>query len=777
MTLHFVPHDIEKLSLKKTINFTDNLDNRDDKSGVSQLSCSNGIIKPTEKQIMELSNKLPEKSMLSLSELQLINHIYQAISTKIEMQDVIKAAVETTTAAFDDAPYSLLYLVNQRKNLLELAYCKGYPEHFCNPIRTIKLEQGFNGLTTQREDIVIIPDVYADKHLHPAISHDVLRELKLQMFVGIPLFGKDQVVGVMSLAFCEQRKISESEKTLLKSVGHQIGLAIHRAQILERERKRRRQLELINEVSKSWSTVSEFDELIQRTLELIIEKLGYWEIGIFILDENGKEVVLRGVAGGTKGILPIGHRQSIEEGIIGWVVRNGQMCYVRDVSQEPRYKAYEGLSAQSELCVPLRCNNKIIGAINMESTELDAFDDVDIKTIQILADQLSIYLENSHRLEQEKKRTHQLEMVNRIALSISSTLDTKTLLTEISQVIRTNFGDHFVSIYLYDSTKNILIKSAESGDKESNSPLGTSWSLGQGLLGLAAVQKRSICTNDVSKEPHFVPVDNPETRAELCVPILLRGNLLGVINIEASCTNAFDDFDLMAINIISEQLAQALNNTHLYNQIKDEKEKLNLILTDIVEGVALVSPDYQLQYANQKMLQMFPQLAVGKKCLEQFSFLPQLFEQLNAEGDTDSKKSPSVTLEFRADEHKKYLITNSRFYDSHKKQHLLVLAHDITDQKHLQEEGLNAERTKVAIELAGSIAHELNQPLTGILGYCTFLLEEVPKDSSLYEDLLMIRQQANRIETLVKKFQNIIKLHTKSYLRDKKIVDWGKSTS
>lgn len=192
----------------------------------------------------------------------------------------------------------------------------------------------------------------------------------------------------------------------------------------KQERLRAEQLRTINEVSRKISSVVKLDELLPYVGNLLRETFKYHNVNIFLLDPEAEEMRLKAVClGGQKAMIPV--EVPLEVGassIVGWVAQTGEPILANDISEEPRYRAVEALKdIKSELAVPVKLGDKVLGVLDIESTEVDAFDEGDLFTAQTLADQLAIAIENA-RLYEETRQIAVMEERNRMAREIHDTL-------------------------------------------------------------------------------------------------------------------------------------------------------------------------------------------------------------------------------------------------------------------------------------------------------------------------------------------------------------------
>jgi nitrate/nitrite-specific signal transduction histidine kinase len=191
-----------------------------------------------------------------------------------------------------------------------------------------------------------------------------------------------------------------------------------------REHQRAEQLRTINEISRKISSIINLDELLPYVANLLRETFSYHNVNIFLFEPDSGKLILKAIClSGYKGVIPLEVPLEMgEEGLVAWVAQTGEPLLVNDVSNEPRYRFIEELSGtKSELAVAIKVKDKILGVLDIESMELDAFNETDLFTAQTLADQLAVAIENAH-LYQETSQMAVMEERNRMAREIHDTL-------------------------------------------------------------------------------------------------------------------------------------------------------------------------------------------------------------------------------------------------------------------------------------------------------------------------------------------------------------------
>lgn len=192
----------------------------------------------------------------------------------------------------------------------------------------------------------------------------------------------------------------------------------------KRERQRAEQLRTLNEVSRKISSIVNLNELLPYVSNLLRQTFHYHSVNIFLFEPESGKVTLKALClSGQEGLIPVGVPLEIDEdSIVGWVAQTGEPLLANDVGKEPKYRAVEALSStKSELAVAVKMGEKVLGVLDIESAEVDAFGEADLFTAQTLADQLAVALENA-RLYEETRQLAVMDERNRMAREIHDTL-------------------------------------------------------------------------------------------------------------------------------------------------------------------------------------------------------------------------------------------------------------------------------------------------------------------------------------------------------------------
>jgi GAF domain-containing protein/HAMP domain-containing protein len=184
----------------------------------------------------------------------------------------------------------------------------------------------------------------------------------------------------------------------------------------QQNERRASQLQAVAEVARIAASIQGLSQLLNPLTHLISQRFGYYHIGIFLLDHQNQYAILE--ASNTEGglvMLKRGHRLKVgEQGIVGFVASRGEPRIALDVGQDAVFFDNPDLpNTRSELALPLKISEQIIGALDLQSTEENAFKDEDISVLAILADQVAIAIQNAQSAERAKRALLEAEIATK----------------------------------------------------------------------------------------------------------------------------------------------------------------------------------------------------------------------------------------------------------------------------------------------------------------------------------------------------------------------------
>jgi signal transduction histidine kinase len=219
---------------------------------------------------------------------------------------------------------------------------------------------------------------------------------------GMPLFIGDRMWGVVLIWAPWQVEGTPTPLGILAAAGQQTGLALLNAEQHARVQRRLAEMTLVQGVANAIARRLDTGAVIQTVTEQLHSSLGYPAVQVYL--REGDDLVLRTVSGPQ----PVLGRLSVKRGITGRVLRTGEPACVRDVRQDPDYVA--GLvGTRAEMTAPIRVGDEIIGVVNVESSDPTQVHPENLELLVILADHVSVALQNAGLYEQVQKNVELLE--------------------------------------------------------------------------------------------------------------------------------------------------------------------------------------------------------------------------------------------------------------------------------------------------------------------------------------------------------------------------------
>ncbi len=394
---------------------------------------------------------------------------------------------------------------------------------------------------------------------------------------------------------------------------------------------------LLIEVSDVMSTSLDLDTTLRRVAEVVRKVIDYEIFAILLLNEKTQELRFRFQVGYPREFAERS-RIKVGEGVIGQAVQLRQAILIGDVTQDPRYIAAVP-NVCSELAVPLTTKNRVIGVIDLEAQHENYFTEEHKRLLTLIASRMAAGIENAQLYTRTTKQARILLLLNEIARELTSILNLDELLGRIAELLRRLIDFQMFSILLLDSSGEKLqhrfsLRFNENVHVKKEIPLG------RGLVGEAAQTKQAILVPDVTKDPRYIE-GNPETRSELAVPLIYKDKVIGVLDLEHTRRGFFTDEHRRTVTTLAAQVAIAIENARLYEQIARQERRLERDLSLARELQMRLLPQTLPKLAHLELAAKFsPARAIGG---DLYDFIPYSLSRLGIViGDVSGKGAPAA---------------------------------------------------------------------------------------------------------------------------------------
>jgi phosphoserine phosphatase RsbU/P len=303
-----------------------------------------------------------------------------------------------------------VYLLDERRGELRVAYSVGYPES-AEPMR-LKQGQGLVSAAIASLTPLLVNDVVGDPR-YVSVVPGMCSELV------VPLLQKKQAIGALNILSHRKDQFTASDVELLRQFAAHVAVSIVNARLFERSRADAEAFETLADIGRDVASVLELDELFSRIAQAMRRLIDYRTFGIWLLDEERRVLEVKHAE--KYGEHPQVRSVPIGEGLVGYAALHGEPVLVQDVSQDPRYiNAVEDV--RSELAIPLLLKDRCIGVLDLESPELDAFTKRDVEILTLLASQAAVAIENARLYETVRANEIRLEKELHFAQRVQAAL-------------------------------------------------------------------------------------------------------------------------------------------------------------------------------------------------------------------------------------------------------------------------------------------------------------------------------------------------------------------
>jgi sigma-B regulation protein RsbU (phosphoserine phosphatase) len=394
---------------------------------------------------------------------------------------------------------------------------------------------------------------------------------------------------------------------------------------------------LLLEVADVMATSLDFDTTLRRVAEVVRKVIDYEIFAILLLNEKTQELRFRFQIGYPPEFADRA-RVKVGEGVTGQAVQLGQAILIDDVTRDPRYIAAVP-NVCSELAVPLTTKNRVIGVIDLEARHPGYFNEEHKRLLTLIASRMAAGIENAQLYTRITRQAKILLLLNEIARELTSILNLDELLGRIAELLRRLIDFQMFSILLLDASGEKLehrfsLRFNENVHVKQEIPLG------HGLVGLAAQSRHAVLVPDVSKDPRYIE-SNPETRSELAVPLIYKDKVIGVLDLEHTRRGFFTDDHRRTIMTLAAQVAIAIENARLYEQVARQERRLerDLALARQLQMRLLPQSLPKVQHLNLAA-KFVPARAIGG---DLYDFIPYSLSRLGIViGDVSGKGAPAA---------------------------------------------------------------------------------------------------------------------------------------
>ncbi|MBC7250702.1 MAG: GAF domain-containing protein [Anaerolineae bacterium] len=530
------------------------------------------------------NRRLFEETRIRAEEMAVLNELGLALTARLTTDEVLDEAYRGASRLLDTTNFYIA-LYDQTKD--EITFALDVTEgQLSRPYNVRRSGQGLTEYVIRNRKPVLISDNLPQRLAEMGVEPSGRMAFS---WLGVPLLVGDQVLGVMTVqSYTRPRVYDEHDRDLLTAIASQVAIALQNAHLYEEAQRRATQLAAAAEVARDATAILELNQLLDETVHLISEQFGFYHAGVFLVDERGQYAVLRAASSeGGKRMLERGHKLRVGQvGIVGYVAATGEPRIALDVGEDAAHFVNPDLpETRSEMALPLISRGRVIGVLDVQSTQPGAFSDEDVAILRTMADQLATAIENARLFEQTQRSL----VETRDLFEASQAIGGATSTTEVEHALvnyASTLGLDVVRLlrYEFEDGKPVGMVMGEewSADGQAHFDVGERFSLTETALARFLQPEDVLVIEDASADNRL----DDQTRSILeaaglasiaFIPLVVAGRQIGGLVIGRRVPSSYPERLIRNLWTLCGQAAIAIENLRLLEETRRHVRQLEVI--------------------------------------------------------------------------------------------------------------------------------------------------------------------------------------------------------
>lgn len=485
----------------------------------------------------------------------------------------------------------------------------------CSPSLVIPPGTGMIGSAAETGVELIAQDVAQE----PRYRHsDALPETQSEAC--FPLKVGAVTVGVLDIQMDHTGAFHEIDRMVLSALADQIALAVEGTRLYSTLRQRADQVEAVSEVAHALTSILDFDRLMEQVVQVIQKRFGFSYVHLFTIQSMRRKIFyVAGTGEDAHQIAQKGLSFDLDDpcGLIPLAVRTGKTVLVNDVTREPLYRPADMLpdNTCSELIVPLTFGEEVLGVLDIQSDQLNAFDESQRSLFEGLGGSIAIAVRNATLYRSETWRRQVADSFRDVAALISANIAVDELLKTILEKLENNLPCDASAIWLLDDLSvnaHALDLAAVRGieTEKITQVLESQPAVREWLERAMASSEPTIRKSDDPYDPLGTALGFPADYSSIAVPLRAGGQLLGTLTLAHRTSGRYGSEARAMTTTFANYAAVAIQNARLYAATQ-EQAWIATVLLQVAEASQATS---SIEELLDTMVRLTPLLVGVNKC-------------------------------------------------------------------------------------------------------------------------------------------------------------------
>jgi two-component system NtrC family sensor kinase len=704
-------------------------------------------------------------------QLSVINQVGRRATSSLDLDVLLQETAAAVQEAFRYDFVSILVKSEEQAEIVQRAEV-GLDSHMLVPDYRQSVDEGLIGWAVRSGEPVVANDVGQDDRYLEGFPARPFTKSELV----VPIKVGSQVVAALDIQSREPNTFDQADLMAAQAIADQLSVSMRNSHLYEQSRTHLRKLEAANkqlvalqQTGAALASTLDLQQVLQGVVDGVVHGLGYSVAAIGVVDRSEmvvENILVSGLTGAqlreieriSGGQLP-GLRLPLGagDGLVAKALSERKILVTDRLHELFRSLLNETLSEVAQelvgfktiITVPLTIEDRPLGAL-CAATERSQVGKEELASLRALGNQAGLAIENARLYERTIARLDELSALHQISMTSTSTLDLPGILEPIAEALQDMVPLSNLAIMLFDERDKRLKITAGSG-YTSDLVHTIQPGMGEGITGWVAMTGVPLNVPDVTVDPRYIMGDEA-VRSEACVPLSVGNRIIGVLNVESRQLAAFSEDTVRFLSTLSGQLAVTIENARLFQKVAQGEKDWEDTFRAITDGIAIYGEDLTILRANPALADLLEtplESLLGKHCYEVFTYCAGPANPSCPHRQTLQKGEPT-SIEVEEPTLRKTLqITSFPILGQDGASKGTVHAvRDVSEEKALRAQLLQTEKLAAIGELVSGVAHELNNPLTSVMGYSQLLLAS-DVEPEIKEDLRTIHHEAERSAKII----------------------------